>query len=84
MLFTVEVRLIGDDLPSFMGQMRTWLDHKHCEPDGFRCSKGSPATAVRLDFKIEQEALDFADAFRGHLLGASDHAVSPTEILTSE
>jgi len=76
MIFTVEVRLIGDDLPAFMSQMRTWLDHKRLEPDGFRCSRGSPATACRLDFKVEAEAVAFAKAFGGRVLGSLDHAYS--------
>lgn len=76
MLYTVEVRFIGNDLPTFMSQMRTWLDHKHFEPDGFRYSRGSPTTACRLDFKTEEDAVAFAKAFGGRVLGSFNHVYS--------
>lgn len=74
MVYTVEVRLIGDDLRTFMSQMRTWLDHQRFEPDGFRCSRGSPVTACRLEFKAQEEAAAFAKAFGGRVLGSLDDA----------
>lgn len=69
MLYTVEVRLVGGNLLSSMSQMRTWLDHRRFEPDAFRYSAGTPTTTFRVDFKTEPEALEFAEAFRGRLLG---------------
>lgn len=79
MLYTVEIRRIGGDLLSLMSQMRTWLDHQRFEPDAFRYSVGSPATAFRLDFKNEQAAIAFAKAFGGRILGSFDYAVpAPT------
>lgn len=69
MVYTVEVRLIHSDLLTFMSDIRTWLDHNRFEPDAFRCSRGTPVTTFRLDFKLEDEATAFATAFGGRLLG---------------
>lgn len=69
MLYTVEVRMIGGDLPTFMSEMRTWLDHHRLEPDAFRYSPGSPTTTFRVDFKLDEEAKAFAKAFGGRVLG---------------
>ena len=71
MRYTVEVRVVGGDLPSFMSRMRTWLDHQRFEPDGFRCSAGSPTSTFRLDFKVEAEAIAFAATFGGRILGST-------------
>lgn len=79
MLYTVEVRLIGSEIAASMTQMRTWLDHNRFEPDGFRQSSGGAGITFRIDFKVEQEALAFADAFAGRMigvpLGAADHGL---------
>jgi hypothetical protein len=69
MVYTVEVRLINADMLSFMSDMRTWLDHNRFEPDAFRCSRGTPLTTYRLDFKSEDQAMAFAQVFGGRLLG---------------
>ena len=70
MLYTVEVRVIGGDLLAPMSEMRTWLDHNRFEPDAFRYSAGTPATTFRVDFKREPEAVAFAKAFGGRILGS--------------
>ncbi len=67
MLHTVEIRIVDGDLPAAMSRMRIWLDHRRIETDVFR-SVGSPATTFRLEFKSEDEAEAFADAFGGRLL----------------
>jgi hypothetical protein len=69
MLFTVEVRLIGGDLITSMTHMRTWLDHQRVEPDAFRHSAGGAGITFRVDFKLEFEAVAFARAFGGRLVG---------------
>ncbi|MBV9828373.1 MAG: hypothetical protein JO001_22300 [Alphaproteobacteria bacterium] len=83
MLFTVEVRLIGRDLMVTMSRMRTWLDHSGVEPDAFRCSRGSPTTTIRLDFKDEGSAVSFAKTFGGRILGSLEH-VYPAESVEAE
>jgi hypothetical protein len=76
MLFIVEVREIGGNFMTSMGEMRTWLDHKRFEPDAFRYSTGSPTTTFRLEFKVEDQAIEFAKAFGGRILGSLDHVYS--------
>ncbi len=68
MLHTVEIPLVHGDLPAAMSRMRMWLDHRRIETNVFRCSGGLPATTLRLEFKSEDEAEAFADAFGGRLL----------------
>ena len=69
MVFTVEVRLIGGDLLTSMTHMRTWLDHQRVEPDAFRHSSGGAGITFRVDFKFERDAVSFARAFGGRLIG---------------
>jgi hypothetical protein len=71
--YTVEVRLIGGDTVAFMSDMRSWLDHNRVEPAGFRYSLGTPATSFRVEFKIEEDAISFANAFGGRILGSLSH-----------
>ena len=68
-LHVVEIRLVGADLAVSMNEMRTWLDHNHCQPDGFRHSRGGAGITFRVDFKQESEAAAFAKAFGGRLAG---------------
>lgn len=69
MLYSVEVRLIGGNLAASLTQMRTWLDHQRFEPDAFRHSIGGAGITFRVDFKHETEALKFARAFGGRMIG---------------
>ena len=71
MSYTVEVRVVGGDLPASMSQMRSWLDHNRCEPDAFRYSAGTPTTTFRVDFKRSADAAVFAEAFGGRILGVA-------------
>ena len=68
-MFTVEVRLIGGNLMTSMNHMRTWLDHQRVQPDAFRHSAGGAGITFRVDFKLESEAVAFARAFGGRLIG---------------
>lgn len=77
MLYTVEVRLIGGDLIASMSHMRTWLDHRRVEPDAFRHSAGGAGITFRVDFKVEDEALAFARAFGGRVIGVP--ATNPSQ-----
>jgi len=61
MLYIVEVAIEAEELAHQLGQMRTWLDHMKFQAIGFR---QIPRTNVyRVDFKGEQEARTFAQAF---------------------
>lgn len=70
LVYTAEVRLVGIDLSSALSDMRTWLDHNRCEPDGFRHFAGDGAVKFLVDFKSESEAQAFAKAFGGRISGA--------------
>jgi hypothetical protein len=65
MLYMVEVA-IDADLSGKLNQMRTWLDHMKFQAIGFRQIPG--ANICRVDFKSEQEARAFAQAFAGQVL----------------
>ena len=69
MLYTAEVRLVGDDLSTLLCDMRTWLDHHRCEPDGFRHRSDHGGVKLLVDFKAETEAHAFAQAFGGRVSG---------------
>jgi len=68
MLFVVEVRVGADDLFVRMSNMRQWLDHRRFEPDLFRYDRGAYGAVVRVEFKYENEAFVFAEAFGGAVL----------------
>lgn len=70
MLYTVEVRSIGNEVAGLMSNMRTWLDHRRFEPDTFRQITECDDTSFRLEFKNEHEAETFAQAFGGRVMGS--------------
>ena len=51
-----------------MSKMREWLDSHRYEPDLFQYRKEPRGALLRVDFKIEKEAFEFADAFGGSLV----------------
>jgi hypothetical protein len=75
MVYIVEVRRIGHDLPAMMAEMRTWLDHSRAEIVAFEYSAGGPGIAFRISFSTECDALAFAQAFGGRLTAAKIRAV---------
>lgn len=71
MPYTVEVRLGDGSLVARMGKMREWLDSHRYEPDLFQYR----GAVLRVDFKVENEAFEFAEAFGGnHVNRDRDHA----------
>jgi hypothetical protein len=70
MPYTIEVRDPGNDLSVTMSAMRMWLDHHHFEPGAFRQLHLGVGVIFRLEFKREREAVAFANAFGGRLLGS--------------
>ena len=66
MLYIVEVAIDTEDLAHGLSQMRTWLDHMKFQAIGFRQIPG--ANICRVDFKSEQEARAFAQAFASRVL----------------
>jgi hypothetical protein len=68
MLFSVEVRCDAKDLVSVMSKMREWLDARRFEPDTFRDTVDGESVTIRVQFKVEHEAVAFGQAFSGQLL----------------
>jgi hypothetical protein len=68
MLYTVEVRLGMDSLVARMSGMREWLDRHRYEPDLFQYRMVPQGAVLRVDFKVENEAFEFAEAFGGSIL----------------
>jgi hypothetical protein len=77
LVYTAEVRLLDADLSTVLCDMRTWLDHHRCEPEGFRHCTGGGEVRFLVDFKAESEAQAFAKAFGGRLSGAPQQAELP-------
>ena len=67
MLYTVELRLHEGDLVGRMSEMRVWLDRHRYEPDLFQY-RARGGGLIRVEFKIEKEAFEFAEAFGGSVL----------------
>jgi hypothetical protein len=68
MLYTVELRLHEGDLVGRMSEMRVWLDRHRYEPDLFQYRTERRGAVLRVEFKIEREAFEFAEAFLGNVL----------------
>jgi len=69
MTHIVEIRAAGNDASVTMSDMRVWLDHFRYEPDTCRQFSRGAGVLFRLAFKIEREAVAFAAAFGGRVLG---------------
>ena len=70
----VEIRRPAADLGAVMAQMRTWLDHMHYQPVGFRHSAVAKTAVCRIDFTAEPDAKAFAQAFGGRLYAGATPA----------
>ena len=74
-MFLVERAIREESIVETMETMRTWLDHKHCEPTTFRYSFTGENVVFRVDFADEKAAADFALAFQGKLLPVGETAI---------
>lgn len=68
MLYTVQVRLGEANLVARMSEMRLWLDSHRYEPDLFQHRTEPGGAVLRVDFKVESEAFEFAEAFGGSII----------------
>jgi len=72
-----EVRIPdGSDLVERLTDMRVWLDEHRYEPSTFTYFFVPPGMKIRVSFRVEDEAKEFAERFDGSLLdipGAIDH-----------
>lgn len=69
MQYIVEVCVGDRGLVSAMAEMRTWLDHRRIEPQGFRHCRESLRVMFHVDFNNEPDAVGFARAFGGRVVG---------------
>ncbi len=68
MFHVVEIRREREHLAKVMCAIREWLDAQRFEPDIFRSTTDEESVTFRLEFKLESEAMAFADAFGGSVL----------------
>ena len=74
MLYVVEIRRGREELSTLMARTREWLDSQRFEPDAFRCTTDQEGIRCRLEFKVESEAIAFAEAFGGDVKPIGDKA----------
>lgn len=64
-----EVRILDEyDLAERLTDMRVWLDEHHYEPSTFTYFFLDPGMKIRVSFKLDDEAEEFAEKFGGSLL----------------
>ena len=73
MTYTVELRYIGGDIADLMLDMRIWFDRNGVEPRELLHSSGPLGLAFRVEFSDRDQAIAFAEAFRGWLECADTH-----------
>ena len=68
-MFPVEIRIADENaVTDRMNTMREWLDHRRFEPSIFRYTFDGTGLVFLVDFKLEAEAIAFAQAFDGRLV----------------
>jgi hypothetical protein len=68
-MITVEVPVPSADVSTPMKAMRTWLDQVRIEPSRFGWEERTAKRAVvRVQFKVAEEAVMFAERFLGRVL----------------
>jgi hypothetical protein len=65
---TVEVPVPADDVSTPMRIMRQWLDDMRFDASSFAWIETGGRTVVRVKFKINEEAIAFAEHFAGRVL----------------
>lgn len=58
----------ADDVSTPMGYMRLWLDRMRFEPSNFTWRDVDGGSVVRARFKVDTEAVVFAEQFEGRVL----------------
>jgi hypothetical protein len=74
-----EVRINDDDFGQRLKEMRVWLDSRRFTASSFTYFYLDPGMLVRVLFEIDDEAVAFARAFDGCLIGEtiSANALAP-------
>lgn len=75
MLYVVELRRGREELSTLMARTREWLDSQRFEPDAFRCTTDPEGITCRLEFKVESEAIAYAQTFGGEVKPMGDKSV---------
>jgi hypothetical protein len=78
-VFPVEIRITDTDEKAVtvrMNAMREWLDHRRFEPSTFRYRFETCGLVFQVDFKLEAEAVAFAEMFSGRSTPSPEIAVA--------
>jgi hypothetical protein len=72
-MFRVKISIPDDRhaLSDRMVAIRIWLDARQCEHASFRYAFKNDVIVCQVDFPAEAEAVEFANAFEGELIGNS-------------
>jgi hypothetical protein len=68
MLHVVEIRFAGEHFRDVIFRVRGWLDRENVQPTTFRYWLYEPASVLRVNFELEEQAQSFAQAFGGVVL----------------
>jgi hypothetical protein len=68
MMISVEAPVPCVDINTPMNAMGIWLDQMRIEPANFSWSEGNDGAVVRVQFKITEDAVAFAENFLGRVL----------------
>jgi hypothetical protein len=69
-MFTVQIRLDGDDLPTRIAEVSEWFKIHRVAPGAFQYKMRPEHVRLRVDFTTLREAAAFAEELGGSVLGA--------------
>ena len=69
-MFTVQIRLDGDDLATQIAETSEWLKAQRVAPGAFQYQMRPEHVRLRIDFTTSREAAAFAEDLGGSVLGA--------------
>jgi hypothetical protein len=68
MAYVVEIRFAAENFREVISRVRGWLNCENAQPSTFRYRLSEPESVLHVDFKVEQQARAFAQAFGGFVL----------------
>jgi len=71
MLYTVQIRVDGDNVTAEMSEIQEWLNRNKVDVKIFRSRMTAEDVRLRIEFNALSEASAFAEAFTGSILGVS-------------
>ena len=69
-MFTVQIRLDGDDLATQIAEVSEWFKARRLAPGAFQYQMRPEHVRLRIDFTTLREAAAFAEELGGSVLGA--------------